>query len=253
MAEETAVDECAATYRDEGRIDSPRGRFAGVLFDCDGVLVDSELITNGTLREMLHELGWPISSEDCLRRFIGRALKDEWRVIEQHTGFRITEDWLAGFRALRDERLRAHLEAIPGAPEAVAAVSRHFGGRIACATGADRPKVEMQLAKAGIAGYFGDRVFSGMEMPRSKPAPDVYLAAARALGIDPVDALVVEDTVAGVTAGVAAGATVLGFSYGGPVSTDADVLLAAGASRVFRRMSELPALVAELDGAPIVS
>lgn len=224
-----------------------RCRFAGVLFDCDGVLVDSELITNSTLREMLHELGWQISAADCMRVFIGRALKDEWRIIEQHTGFRIDDEWLAGFRARRDERLRREVTAIPGAPEAVAALSQRYRGRIACASGADRPKIEMQLATTGIAPLFGEYVFSGMETPRSKPAPDVYLAAARALGIDPADALVVEDTVAGVTAGIAAGATVVGYSSGSPVSTSAEALVAAGASRVFTRMSELPEIVAELE------
>lgn len=226
------------------------GRFAGVLFDCDGVLVDSELITNSTLREMLRELGWDVSAEECLRLFIGRALKDEWRVIQEHTGFRIDEAWLASFRARRDERLRASVTAIPGALEAVAWASDRFGGRIACASGADRPKIEMQLGVAGLAELFGNRVFSGMETPRSKPAPDVYLAAAAALGMDPATALVVEDTVAGVTSGVAAGATVLGFSSEGPVSTPADALLAAGAVRVFTRMSDLPALIEELDRVP---
>lgn len=227
----------------------PVGRFSGVLFDCDGVLVDSELITNTTLREMLHELGWQISEEDCLRLFIGRALKDEWRVIEEHTGVRIDDAWLTTFRARRDERLRTGVTAIPGAPAAVAAVSEHFHGRIACASGADRPKIVMQLAVTGLSEFFGDRVFSGMEMPRSKPAPDVYLAAAAALGIDPADALVVEDTVAGVAAGVAAGATVLGLAAEGPVSTPPDALAAAGAARVFTRMDELPDLVAELDAS----
>lgn len=238
-----------STRTDEAHADKTlaSGRFRGVLFDCDGVLVDSELITNGTLCEMLHELGWQISAEECVSRFIGRALKDEWRVIEQHTGFRIDDAWLAEFRARRDERLRTSVTAIPGAPAAVAAVAERFGGRIACATGADRAKVEMQLAATGFAHLFGEHVFSGMEMPRSKPAPDVYLAAAAALGIDPAEAFVVEDTVAGVTAGVAAGATVLGFSSDGPASTDPGALLAAGAVRVFAHMDELAGIVAELD------
>lgn len=217
-------------------------RFPGVLFDCDGVLVDSEPLTNGVLRDMLHELGWPISAEECVRIFIGRALKDQWPVILEHTGVRIDESWIAEFRARRDERLRLHLTAIPGAYEAVAAAASVFDGRVACATGADLAKATMQLEVTGIAPLFGDRVFSGMDQPRSKPAPDVYLAAAKALEIDPADALVVEDTVSGVIAGVAAGATVIGLSAGGPASTDPEELLAAGASRVCAEMSQVSEL-----------
>lgn len=217
-------------------------RFSGVLFDCDGVLVDSEPLTNGVLREMLHELGWLISAEECVQIFIGRALKDQWPVILEHTGVRIAESWIAEFRVRRDEKLRQCLTAIPGAYEAVATASSVFDGKIACATGADLAKATMQLEMTGIAQLFGGRVFSGMDQPHSKPAPDVYLAAAKALGIDPADAFVVEDTVSGVSAGVAAGATVVGFSAGGPTSTAPAALHAAGALRVYTEMRQVSEL-----------
>ncbi|MGA1837206.1 HAD family phosphatase [Herbiconiux sp. 11R-BC] len=223
--------------------------FSAVLFDCDGVLVDSERITNGVLHEMLHELGWPISEAECVRLFVGRALKDEWPVILEHTGFRITEEWLVEFRASRNAGIRASLQPIPGAVDAVTLIATAYGDRIACVSGADRHKVEMQLALTSLDGPFGDRVFSGMEQPRSKPAPDVYLAAAAALGIDPATAAVVEDSIAGVTAGVAAGATVLGFAPGGPVHEAPDALLEAGAALTFASMAELPALVGIPAGA----
>ena len=218
-------------------------RFAAVLFDCDGVLVDSEPITNGVLRTMLIGLGWEISERDCIDLFVGRALKDEWAVILEHTGFRIDDTWLANFRGRRDAALRAGLVPIPGARAAVRAVSTLMGDRFACVTGADRGKAEMQLKIAGLAEYFGDRVFSGMEVPRSKPAPDVYLAAADALRIDPAAAVVIEDSVAGVTAGVAAGATVFGFAPSGPTHAAPEVLRAAGATLIFTDMSELPGLI----------
>jgi len=218
-------------------------RFSAVLFDCDGVLVDSESITNGVLRAMLVELGWEISARECIRLFIGRALRDEWAVILEHTGFRIDDVWLATFRARRDEALRMGLVPIPGALGAVEAVAALMGERFACVTGADRGKVEMQLKLTGLDRYFGSRVFSGMEMPRSKPAPDVYLAAAAALGIDPATAVVIEDSVAGVTAGVAAGATVFGFAPPGPTHAAPEVLRAAGAGLVFTDMDELAALL----------
>ena len=154
------------------------GRFDAVLFDCDGVLVDSEPITNGVLRDMLAERGWPLTPQECMRLFIGKAVKDEAALIEARTGQPVTDEWLASFRARRDVQLRARVGPISGAVDAVAAIHARFGGRIACASGADRGKVELQLDKCGLMPYFRGRVFSGHELPRSKPAPDVYLAAA---------------------------------------------------------------------------
>ena len=221
----------------------PGTPFAAVLFDCDGVLVDSETITIRVLAAMLRELGWEISEEETVRTFIGRVLQDKWEVILQHTGIRITDAWIHEFHVRRDDALRVSVQPIPGAHEMLAQIAERWGDRIALASGADRVKLEMQLGVTDIGRWFGDRVFSGMEQPRSKPAPDVYLAAARALGIDAADALVIEDTVAGVTAGIAAGATVFGFSSGSSVSTDPAVLREAGATLVFSSMAELPGLI----------
>jgi HAD superfamily hydrolase (TIGR01509 family) len=219
-----------------------------VLFDCDGVLVDSEQITNGVLRGMLHELGWAIEPEECFSLFMGRALQDRAPLILERTGFDMTTEWLLEFRARRDVALAAELEAIPGAAEAARALAAALDGRIACASGADRHKVELQLTKTGMIDDFAGRIFSGMEMPRSKPAPDVYLAAAEALGVDPARCAVVEDSIAGVTAGVAAGATVLGFCPDSPAHSAPEHLLAAGATTTFADMAELPGLIRRLSG-----
>ena len=143
----------------------------------------------------------------------------------------------------RNVRLEAELQAIDGALDAVAAVHARLGGRIACASGADRYKVEMQLQKVGLAPYFAGRVFSGHEMPATKPAPDVYLAAAAALGVPPQRCLVVEDTVTGVTAGVAAGATVVGLCPSPVGHGSPEALRAAGAVQVLAHLRELPALL----------
>lgn len=217
-------------------------KFSAVLFDCDGVLVDSETITNSVLRQMLIEMGWEISTEECIKIFIGKALKDQWEPILEHTGVRIDDAWIASFRARRDEALRTDLQPIAGAVEAVASIYEVYGRKLACVTGADRAKVEMQLEIAGLTKYFEDRVFSGMECAKSKPAPDVYLAAAKSLNIDPATALVIEDTATGTTAGISAGATVYGFSNNGPTSTDPQKLRDAGVALVFKDMSELPQL-----------
>jgi HAD superfamily hydrolase (TIGR01509 family) len=214
--------------------------FDAVLFDCDGVLVDSERITNGVLRDMLEELGWRLSPEECMRIFVGKAVKDERALIEARTGQPLTEDWMVRFRERRNQGLIQRVKPIPGAVAAVALVHERFGGRIACASGADRFKVELQLEKCGMP-YFKGRIFSGHELPRSKPAPDVYLAAAAALAVPPARCAVVEDTVTGVTAGVAAGATVFGYSPPEAGHDAPGALRAAGAVWIFDDMAQLAA------------
>lgn len=217
--------------------------YDALLFDCDGVLVDSEAITNGVLCTMLNEAGWVLAPDECMRLFIGKTVRSEAARIQAHTGKPLTDAWMAAFYERRNVRLEAELQAIDGALDAVAAVHARLGGRIACASGADRYKVEMQLQKVGLAPYFAGRVFSGHEMPATKPAPDVYLAAAAALGVPPQRCLVVEDTVTGVTAGVAAGATVVGFSPSPVGHGSPEALRAAGAVQVMAHLRELPALL----------
>ena len=209
--------------------------FEAVLFDCDGVLVDSEPITNGVLREVLNEAGWALTQAECMQIFIGKAVRDERARIEAETGRPLTDDWMRAFYARRDERLRAELQTVQGALEAVMAAHAHTAGRIACASGADRPKVVMQIGMAGMAPYFGDRIFSGHDLPRSKPHPDVYLAAAAHLGADPARCLVIEDTATGAQAGLAAGATVWGYCPQGHGRAFDGLPVA----RVFRHMEEL--------------
>ena len=218
-------------------------KFDAVLFDCDGVLVDSEAITNGVLRDMLEESGWTLSPAECMRIFIGKAVKDEVELIEAQTGKRIDGAWMVQFKERRDAGLRARLLPIDGAQAAVAAIHAQYAGRIACASGADRFKVELQLQMCALMPYFEGRIFSGHELPRSKPFPDVYLAAAAALGVDAKRCAVVEDSVTGVLAGVAAGATVFGYSPPQAGHSAPDALLAAGAVAVFTDMTALPGLV----------
>lgn len=225
--------------------------FDAVLFDCDGVLVDSERITNTVLRTMLHELGWQITEADCFRLFVGRALRDEAAVITAHTGFAVTDEWLATFRKRRNDALTLDLLPIPGAITAAREIDRIYRGNLACASGADRPKVELQLTKVGLSTVFAGKIFSGMETPRSKPAPDVYLAAAAALGVDPSRTAVIEDTPTGVRAGVAAGATVYGYCPPeSPFHNTPEALQTAGAAHTFTDMAGLPALLTAQSALP---
>ena len=218
-------------------------KFEAVLFDCDGVLVDSEPITNGVLCQMLNEAGWALTPAQCMEWFIGKTVRSEAARIEAHTGQPLTDEWMAAFYARRNARLAAELQAIDGAVEAVRTAHERLQGRIACASGADRFKVEMQLAQVGLAPYFAGRIFSGHEMPATKPAPDVYLAAAAALGVAPARCLVIEDTVTGVQAGVAAGATVVGYSPSPIGHGTPEALRGAGAQHIIADMAALPSLL----------
>jgi HAD superfamily hydrolase (TIGR01509 family) len=218
-------------------------KFEAVLFDCDGVLVDSEPLTNGVLRDMLAARGWDMSVDECMRFFVGKAVMDEVAAIEARTGQPVTDAWMAEFRARRNQTLQDQLEAVPNIHAAVHAIHAGYAGRIACASGADRIKVELQLRKVGLSDYFDGRIFSGHEMPRSKPWPDVYLAAAAALQANPSRCAVVEDTVTGVRAGVAAGATVFAYAPASSCHVDARALRDAGAWHTFTDMAELAMLL----------
>jgi HAD superfamily hydrolase (TIGR01509 family) len=218
-------------------------RFDAVLFDCDGVLVDSEPITNGVLRDMLEELGWKLTQAECMRLFIGKAVKDEAGTIEANTGRPFSADWLQQFRERRNAALERDLVAVRNADIAVQALHERLDGRIACASGADMFKVRLQLQKVGLMRWFEGRVFSGHDLPRSKPFPDVYLAAAAAVGVDPARCAVVEDTVTGVTAGVAAGATVFGYSPPEAGHDAPQALRQAGAELIFTDMAQLAGLL----------
>ena len=146
------------------------------------------------------------------------------------------------FYRRRNLRLENDITVIDGIHDAVRHLHDRCEGRIAVASGADRYKLEMMLQKVGLHHFFEGRIFSGHEMPRSKPHPDVYLAAAAHLQVDSVRCLVVEDTPVGTTAGVAAGATVWAYA---PPSAPTQALVQAGAQRVFAHMSQLPEMFSD--------
>ncbi len=235
-------------------------RVDAVVFDCDGVLVDSEPITNRVLTAMLNELGLGFTVEQTMRTFMGKALRDELDIIERLAGRRLPPDWYAGFATRRDAALAREVKAVPGI-EAVLDALAAGGVPHAVASGADRAKMRLTLGTTGLLGRFeseaarivasspaargahvvpGSRLFGADMVERAKPAPDVYLLAARAIGADPVRCAVIEDTPTGTAAGVAAGALVLGYC----AHTDPRALLAAGAAAVFDDMRRLPALIA---------
>lgn len=216
-------------------------RFAALLFDCDGVLVDSEPITHRVLQRRLHDLGWALSLAECEHHFLGRAVKDQSALIAQETGREIDEAWLVDFRRSRDEALARDLVAIEHAAHVVKTLSAHYQHNMACVSGADRGKVEMQLKHVGLWAYFEGRIFSGHEVAKTKPAPDVYLAALSALGQSAKACVAIEDTPSGVKSASLAGLPVWAYLANGQehgVCTHAN-LIAAGAQKVFGSMAEL--------------
>ncbi len=232
----------AAARADFGPSFGPSTRFDCVIFDCDGVLVDSEPIVNRVLNEMLNELGIAISLEDSTKMFLGRAVREELDNIERMRGAPLPENWLSHWLVRRNQVLEAEVQSVPYVREAVSAIAA-TGMPVCVASGADRIKVKLQLTRTGLVELFQqderEHIFSATEVERSKPAPDVYLLAARTMGVAPSRCAVVEDSPAGITAGVAAGMTVFGYA----ARNDAAMLREAGAHHLFTDMRELPELL----------
>jgi HAD superfamily hydrolase (TIGR01509 family) len=208
-------------------------RFDLVIFDCDGVLVDSERILVRTERAILERLGWNLSESDITEMFVGRTDVYMQRTIEAQLGRSI--NWEVEFEARYREVFERELVSVAGIEDALDALST-----ASCvASNGSHETMQLTLGLTNLWHRFQGRVFSADDVEHAKPAPDVYLHAARAMGVVAERCCVVEDSVSGVTAGVAAGMTVFGFS--GSV-TSAERLARAGAI-VFDQMTELPALV----------
>lgn len=216
-----------------------RSRFDAMLFDCDGVLVDSEPIVNQVLRDEVAALGWEMSIEQCLQTFVGSSLEGVQARVEQHTGRSVGQGWVEEFTRRRDAALREQLQPIPGAGELVAAADEAFEGRIACASNSDRAKVELQLEKTGLLAHFTGKIFSAAETGPAKPSPAVYLAAAESMGPAAQRPLVLEDSPSGVRAGKAANAYVVALA----ATVNPEALVGAGADVVVDSLSEVRHLI----------
>ncbi len=218
-------------------------RFDCVIFDCDGVLVDSEPIVHRVLNRVLNELGIAITLEESTQWFLGRAVRDELGNIEARLGKPLPRNFLSEWFVRRDAALIEELEAVPHIRQTIEAIKAR-GLPVCVASGADRIKVKLQLKHTALIDLFTDddareHIFSASEVEHSKPAPDVYLLAARTMGVEPSRCAVVEDSPTGATAGVAAGMTVFGYA----ARNDADALRAAGVRTIFNDMRELPELI----------
>lgn len=212
-----------------------------LICDCDGVLIDSEAVA---ARMLVHELEarWPDTDvEPVVLPLLGLRIEKVLQSTAAQLGKSLS---VAEIDAIRRAVEAAAIEApaVEGIEAALAQVPLVKG----CASNSFRPYVETVLTRTGLVRFFGERLFCADAVPNPKPAPDVYLAAARGLGLAPSACLVVEDSVTGVTAASAAGMTVLGFIGGGHASdAQIDKLHAAGARHVFDDMRQLPDIVAQ--------
>jgi HAD superfamily hydrolase (TIGR01509 family) len=210
-------------------------RYQLIIFDCDGVLVDSERITNQVFVEMLNALGLPLTLEDMFEEFVGRSMNQCLEKITALLGRAPPQDFLTEYRARTTAALASNLQPVPRIEAALDAIALPW----CVASSGEHAKMRTTLGVTGLLPRFEGRIFSVTEVAHPKPAPDVFLHAARQCGAAPADCVVVEDTPTGVAAGVAAGMTVLGYC----ALTPAHRLLAAGAHRVFGDMALLPSLL----------
>jgi len=206
-----------------------------VLFDCDGVLADTELLVNQLVAAELTARGWPMDAAEARRLFLGLAWPAIRPLVEARTGS-LAPDWERAFGHKIAELLARETMPVAGALDAVRQVAARLP--VAVASNSSREELATKMTRLGLSDVFAGRVFSFEDVPRPKPAPDIYLAAARACGVEPGACVVVEDSVTGVRAGVAAGCFVLGFAH----ETPAEALQAAGAIPFFG-MAELPQLL----------
>jgi HAD superfamily hydrolase (TIGR01509 family) len=209
-----------------------------IIFDCDGVLVDSEIITNRVFAAMLGELGLEVTLEVMFEHFVGHSMQHCMGLVKERLGSDVPLTFEAEFRARIGRALADELQPVSGIYETL----RQLAIPVCVASNGEREKMRMTLALTGLLERFEGRIFSALDVLRGKPAPDVFLLAASAMGVAPSRCVVVEDTPVGVSAGVAAGMTVLGYAN----RTPARRLRDAGAAVVFSDMRELPALVSRL-------
>lgn len=208
--------------------------YKAVIFDCDGVIVDTETISNEIFTSMLHKLGLDIDEQTLLEKFTGFTNQETLRNAEKLLGKPLPESFDSEYRQRFHAIINAHLEPINGVRELLNKIAMP----IAMATNARRKEMDMKLEKIELCDQFSTR-FCVEDVENGKPEPDIYLKAAQALNVDPQDCLVIEDSIAGIRAGCAAGMRVL--AYSGAYNEASQTT--AGATACFKTMQELEGLL----------
>jgi|SRR5215218_807382 len=209
-----------------------------VIFDCDGVLVDTEPISNRVMAETISETGLPMSTEEITEVFEGMRLNDIAAAVEERLGKRLPEGWVVAFEERRAVEFRKGVEAIPGVAEALTLIDA-AGIRTCVASQASRQKMKLTLGLSGLIEHFEEgSLFSSRMVERGKPYPDLFLLAARSMNFHPAGCVVVEDGVLGARAGRLAGMNVFGYAPDGRGER-----LAREGAMAFESMAELPSLL----------
>ncbi|MCM2440866.1 HAD family phosphatase [Agrobacterium vitis] len=215
------------------------------LFDCDGVLVDSEIIAAKVESKLLTEAGYPISVEEMGERFSGMTWKNILMTIEKEVDIPLSASLIDKSEALLDQRLAREVKLVEGVTYAL---SRLQGPRCICSNSSS-PRLDMMLTKVGLKEFFAPHVYSAKDLgaDRVKPKPDIYLHGAAQFNVKPQNCVVVEDSVHGIHAARAAGMRVVGFTGASHTyPSHADRLTEAGAETVIARMMDLPAVIAAM-------
>ncbi len=217
-----------------------------VIFDCDGVLVDSEPIAARVLAEALVELGLDVDPREVDDRFRGRSLADIIVEVEAELGRAVPADFLPRLNEVTRRAFETSLQPVEGVRLALETIAQS-GVDLCVASSGSPSKIHHSLGLTGLISFFEDRIFSAHQVDHGKPAPDLFQFAARQMGRSSEESIVVEDSIPGVTGAVAAGATVLG--YCSPQLPNAEIhalALAGRGAQVFDSMAELPHLVSAL-------
>ena len=215
---------------------------AAIIFDFDGVIADSEVRANRTLAESLTAIGLPTTYEDCLRDYCGHNWQETERRIVARLGGPLPTDFRAQHRARARERFAEGFSPVPGAP---AFLDRLGPLPRAIASSSSPDYIAMSLGRFGMAHHFGGHVYSADGWDRGKPFPDIYLAAAKGLGIEPAHCLAIEDSPIGAEAAIAAGMTVVGFCGAGHIvdrAAHGDMLRDVGVHHVALEFEEVATL-----------
>ncbi|MEM6615308.1 MAG: HAD family hydrolase [Pseudomonadota bacterium] len=207
-----------------------------VIFDCDGVLIDSEIISNAVNAEHLTRLGYEISTEEVIRRYTGCPIKEMLAEIEADLGKPLPDYFLPGADAEIERRYLDELKPIDGITAVLDAIRKPK----CVASSTYMKKLRWSLELTDLIDRLDPHIFSASQVKRGKPAPDLFLFAAARMGAEPQHCIVIEDSVAGVQAGVSAGMPVIGFTGGGHTYPGhRERLLEAGADCVFNSMKDL--------------
>ena len=206
-----------------------------VIFDCDGVLVDSEKITMRVLTGMLNQLGLAVLEEELFKRFVGKSIAQCTAIIGGLLGRPVPDEFWSDFHLLIVSAMESSLQPVAGISETLDSLSLPY----CVASNGTHAKMRTTLGITGLLPRFDGKRFSVEDVTRGKPAPDLFLHAAAAFDVAPSACVVVEDTATGVSAGVAAGMTVFGYA----ALTPAEQLLEAGARTTFDDMTQLPSLI----------